>query len=64
MMYCAINGRCVAVREANGQLVRKFNMNMPVIGAQVSGDNVVIQCEGGWTYIYQTNGMLVRKTRN
>ena len=63
-MYCSIDGRFVTVREASGRLVRKFSMNTNVIGAQVSGDNVIIQCSGGWTYVYKTSGLLVRKTKN
>jgi len=63
-MYCAIDGRFVTVRETSGRLVRKFTMNRPIIGAQISGDNVVIQCAGGWTYVYKTSGLLVRKTKN
>jgi len=63
-MYCAIDGRFVTVRETSGRFVRKFSMSTPVIGAQMSGDNVIIQCEGGWTYVYETSGRLVRKTKN
>ena len=63
-MYCAIDGKFVTVRKASGLLVRKFVMNKPVIGAQVNGDMVTIQCEGGWVYVYKTSGLLVRKTKN
>ena len=63
-MYCAIDGKFVTVREASGRLVRKFVMNKPVIGAQVNGDMVIIQCDDGWVYVYKTSGLLVRKTKN
>ena len=63
-MYCSIDGRMVTVRETSGRLVRQFFMRADVIGAQVNGDNIIIQCDNGWTYIYESSGRLVRETRN
>ena len=63
-MYCAIDGRRVTVRETSGRLVRQFSMNANVIGAQVNGEEVIIQCEGGWTHVYRTSGGFIRKTKN
>ena len=62
-MYCAFDGKFVTVRNDSGSLVRKFIMNTPVVGAQVSGENVIIQCEGGWTYVYKTSGSRGRKSK-
>jgi len=63
-MYCSFEGKFVTVRETSGRLVRKFSMNANVISAQMSGDNVVIQCEDGWTYVYGTDNRFIRKTKS
>lgn len=63
MMYCAVDGRTVSVRNDEGRLIRKFTVGDQVIGAQVSGDNVSIQCDG-WTYLYNISGRLIRKTKD
>ena len=62
MMYCAVDGRTVSVRNDEGRLIRKFTVGDQVIGAQVSGDNVSIQCDG-WAYLYSISGRLIRKTK-
>ena len=61
-MYCTIKEKAVILYEDNGRLVRRFMMNKGVIGAQVSGNNVIVQCEDGWTFLYDTEGRLIRKT--
>lgn len=63
MMYCAVDGRTVSVRNDEGRLIRKFTVGDQVIGAQVSGDNVSIQSADGWAYLYNISGRLVRKTK-
>lgn len=63
-MYCSFSGKVVTVRETSGRLVRQLLMRANVIGAQVSGNNVIIQCDNGWTYVYETSGRLIRETRS
>lgn len=63
MMYCAVDGRTVSVRNDEGRLIRKFTVGDQVIGAQVSGDNVSIQCDG-WAYLFNISGRLIRKTKD
>ena len=63
-MYCAIDGKFVVVRHDTGRMERRLGpMQYPIIGAQVSGDNVIIQCAQGWTFVYTLGGMLIRKTK-
>ena len=62
MMYCAVDGRTVSVRNDDGRLIRKFTVGGQVIGAQVIGDKVSIQSDG-WAYLYDISGRLIRKTR-
>lgn len=64
LMYSEINGRFVTLRSETGRMIRKFSMNKPVVSAQVSGDHVVIQQIDGWTYLYKSSGLLVRKTKS
>lgn len=63
MMYCAVDGRTVSVRNDEGRLIRKFTVGGQVIGAQASGENVSIQCADGCAYLFNINGRLVRKTK-
>ena len=64
MMYCAVDGRTVSVRNDDGRLIRKFTVGGRVIGAQASGENVSIQSADGWAYLFNISGRLIRKTKD
>lgn len=55
--------RSIKLYEDNGALRRRFYTRDDILGAYVSGDYVTIQCERGVTYLYRTNGELIRRTR-
>lgn len=61
-MYCTFKDRMACLYEDGGRLVRKYLPNKVVLGAQVSGNNVIVQCEDGWTFFYDVDGRLIRKT--
>lgn len=64
-MYCAIEGDRVILHEDNGRVKRRYSIcgQSQIVGAQVSGDNVIIQCNDGWTYLYNSDGRLLRRTK-
>lgn len=62
-MYCSIEGNRVGLRRDNGVLQRTYRVDSQVIGAYVSGDNVIIQCEDGWVYLYRSDGVMIRRTK-
>jgi hypothetical protein len=61
-MYCTFQDKMACVYEDNGRQVRKFFPGKVVLGAQMSGDNVIVQCEDGWIFFYAVDGRLIRKT--
>lgn len=61
--YATFEGRTVLICRGNGSLYRRIHLNYDVLGTQVSGDNVVITCEGGHAYVYTLDGTLIRQMR-
>ena len=63
--YVTFNKKSVELRNMNKTLIRKFMMKADVVNAQVSGAGknatVAITMIDGKTYIYKSNGTLVRK---
>lgn len=59
------NGNRVELFNLNGTRIRQFNVDAPVVGAQVSGFGrdaiVTIQTAKGNTYIYKQDGRLMRR---
>ena len=45
-MYCTFKDRMACLYEDGGRLVRKYLPNKVVLGAQVSGNNVIVQVVG------------------
>lgn len=62
--YATFSGKKVDLYNYNKQLIRRFNMKADVVNAQVSGkgkDSVVaIVCNNGKSFLYRSNGQLVR----
>jgi len=66
MLYAEWEGRKVTVYTETKRIVRKFLMPAAVVGVQVSGDSetegrVAIAMDNGRTWLYKTNGQLIRK---
>ena len=63
-MYATFNGHTVKVYQANGILERTIHVPADVIQASVSGNTVCIVCSNGYTYLYETTGIEIRRFRN
>ena len=63
--YASFKGRSVELRSIDRRLIRKFIMQSDVVNAQVSGSGkdtiVAITMVNGKTYLYKSDGTLVRK---
>lgn len=62
--YATFSGKKVDLYNYNKQLLRRFNMKADVVNAQVSGAGkdaiVAIVCNNGKSYLYKSNGQLLR----
>lgn len=62
--YATFSGKRVDLYNYNKQLLRRFNMKADVVNAHVSGygkDTVVaIVLKDGKSYLYKSNGQLLR----
>lgn len=63
--YVTFYKKNVELRNMNKTLIRKFTMKADVVNAQVSGAgenaSIAITMKDGKTYVYKSNGTLVRK---
>ena len=62
--YATFSGKKVDLYNYNKQLIRRFNMKADVVNAQVSGAGqnaiVAIVCNDGKSFLYKSNGQLLR----
>lgn len=62
--YATFSGKKVDLYNYNKQLLRRFNMKNDVVNAQVNGSGkdtiVAIVCNNGKTFLYKSNGQLMR----
>ncbi len=62
--YATFSGKKVDLYNYNKQLIRRFNMKADVVNAQVSGAGsdavVAIVCNNGKSFLYKSNGQLIR----
>jgi hypothetical protein len=62
--YATFSGKRVDLYNYNKQLLRRFNMKADVVNAQVSGAGknatVAIVLSNGKSYLYKSNGQLLR----
>ena len=62
--YATFSGKRVDLYNYNKQLLRRFNMKSDVVNAQVSGAGknatVAIVLSNGKSYLYKSNGQLLR----
>ena len=62
--YATFSGKRVDLYNYNKQLLRRFNMKADVVNAQVSGSGkdaiVAIVCNNGKSFLYKSNGQLLR----
>ena len=63
--YATFAGKRVDLYNYNKQLIRRYNMKSDVVNAQVTGAGkdtyVAIVCKDGRSYLYKSNGQLVRQ---
>lgn len=62
--YATFSNKRVDLYNYNKQLIRRFNMKADVVNAQVSGAGkeavVAIVCKDGKSFLYKSNGQLIR----
>lgn len=62
--FATFSGKRVDLYNYNKQLLRRFNMKADVVNAQVSGFGkdaiVAVVCSDGKSFLYKSNGQLVR----
>ena len=67
-MYCAIKSNVVYVYENDGRNIRQLRPHSSygmVTGAQITGDDVAVQCQNGerrYVLLYNVDGRLMRQT--
>jgi len=63
--YAEFTGKTCNLRNLEKKLIRRFVMQSDIVNAQVSdaGEDaiVAIVCKDGHTYVYSSNGSLIRK---
>lgn len=63
--YATFKGKAVELRNFDKRLIRKFIMDSEVVNAQVQGAGketyVAIVTKNGKTYLYRSDGRLIRK---
>lgn len=63
--YATFSGKKVDLYNYNKQLLRRFNMKANVVNAHVSGAGkdaiVAIVCSNGKSFLYKSNGQLLRQ---
>lgn len=64
--YASFIGKTCELRTLQRRIVRKFIMQADIVNAQVqdAGDEtyVAITCKNGITYLYTSDGRLIRRT--
>ncbi len=64
MYYATFKGKKVDLYTYDKRLIRRFNMNAEVVNAQIQSAGkdtyVAIVCKDGKSYLYKSNGTLVR----
>ena len=63
--YAEFNGKTCNLRNLEKKIIRRFIMQSDIVNAQVSGFGddaiVAIVCKDGHSYIYSSDGRLIRK---
>jgi len=68
-MYCAIKNNLVYVYANDGRNIRQLRPAPQygmIVGAQINGDEVAIQCQKDhfhWVLLYHVDGRMIRQTR-
>ncbi len=66
MFYVSFKGKSAELRTFDKRIVRKFTMKADIVNAQVQGSGkeayVAITCMDGKTYLYTSEGRLVRRS--
>lgn len=65
MYYCEFTDSRVTVKNENGRLIRTYMPRLAspggrIVGAQASGDHVIIQGSSGKTVVYHIEGRPIR----
>lgn len=65
LYYATFKQKRCDLYNQNKQLIRRFNMRSDIVNAQIQGSGqetyVAITCKDGKTYLYKSNGQLIRK---
>ena len=63
--YAEFKGKTCNLRNLEKKIIRRFIMQSDIVNAQVSGAGddaiVAIVCKDGHSYVYSSNGNLIRK---
>ena len=63
--YAEFKGKVCNLRNMERRLIRQFTMKSDIVNAQVSGAGketiVAIVCKDGQTYVYSSDGRLLRR---
>ena len=63
--YAEFKGKTCNLRNLEKKIIRRFIMQSDIVNAQVSGVGddaiVAIVCKDGHSYVYSSNGSLIRK---
>jgi len=65
LYYTTFKGKRCDLYNQNKQLIRRFNMKADIVNAQIQSAGqdtyVAIVCKDGKTFLYKSNGQLVRR---
>lgn len=65
MYYAEFIGKTCNLRNLEKKIIRRFIMQSDIVNAQVSGAGddaiVAIVCKDGHSYVYSSDGRLIRK---
>lgn len=63
--FTSFSGKHVDLYDEYKRIIRRYNLHADVVNAQVSGAGqdavVAIVCKDGKTYLYKSNGQLIRR---